>query len=133
MNIGLVLWVLLPICSDPPSYLVRDHVDLVEVNHFFDSDGNFVLDQVIYYNWSTDDTRFHVADYRLFKSPLQNPIREIGTNHFSVWQDGSILRCIQSDGFAETWTQNDPEHRERVILPNDERIGLGTIHRAAWR
>ena len=128
MKIGLIVYAVLLICSDPPNYMVKDHVDLVEVNHFFDSDGKFVLDQVIYYNWSSRETRFHVADYRLFKSPMQNPIWEIGTNHFSVWHDSNVFRCIQSDGFVETWTQHDPEHRERVLLPNDERIGLGILH-----
>lgn len=133
MKIGLIAWTLLLACSDPPNYSVRDHVDLVEVNHFFDTDGNFVLDQVIYYDWSPHQNRFDVADYRLFKSPMQTPIREIGANHFSVWHDGNVLRYIQSDGFIETWTQYDPEHRERVILPNDERIGLGTNRKAKWR
>ena len=134
MNVGMIAWALsLLTCSDPPHYMLQEHIDLIEVNHFYDSDGKFVLDQVIYYNWSPQETRFNVADYRLFKSQMQNPIREIGVNHFSVWHDGNALRCIHSDGFIETWTQHDPEHREREILPNDERVGLGTSHRTTWR
>ena len=133
MKIGLICWAVLLVCSDPPTYMVNDHVDLVEVNHFFDSDGKFVLDQVIYYNWSPRETRFHVVDYRLFKSEMQKPIRAIGANHFSVWHDGNVLRFIQTDGFVQTWTQHDPEHRERVVLSNDERIGLGASRRGKWR
>ena len=119
--------------SDPPSYVVTDRVDLVEVNHFYDSHGKFVLDQVIYYNWCPQETRFHVVDYRLLKSDMQRPIDRLGRDHFSVWHDGNVLRHVETTSFVQTWTQHDPEHRERVALSNDERQGLGTINRNKWR
>ncbi len=110
--------------NDPPQYTVEERVDLIEVNHYHDKSGEFILNQVIFYEWSPTDLRFQIQDYKLMKQKTQFPARQIGDEYFSVWHDGNILRCVSSGCFSETWTQHDPNHKELSILKNENRCGL---------
>ena len=38
------------VCLNPVENVAQDHVDLVEVNHFYDEQGKLVFDQVIFYD-----------------------------------------------------------------------------------
>ncbi|MEM7453387.1 MAG: hypothetical protein AAF456_03425 [Planctomycetota bacterium] len=118
-------------CSDPPQYTVSEKVDLVEINHYSDSRGNGVLDQAIYYQWSVEHGRFQVVDYKLLKSTAQEPVRDSSGDYFSVWHDGHVLRIVQAHSCEQTWTQFDPEHREREKLPHELRQGLAEVPRPA--
>mgnify|MGYP001236859173 FL=1 len=105
--------------------IVRDEVDLIEINHFFDEYGRLVFDQVIFYDWSDEVNRFQICAWRLLKSPAQIPRRDFSRgDYLATWYDGHLLRKVRSQGFRETWTQYDPELVERQFLEKDKRREL---------
>ena len=114
--------------SDPPELAITDHIDLIEVNHYFDDSGKLVFDQLIFYNWDTVAGRHNVVAWRLLKHKQQLPQRNPQTGlYYSSWQDGATLRLVQADRILETWTQYDPETRERQFLPKERRADLRRI------
>ena len=115
----------LAIESDPPRITATEHIDLVEVNHYFDGAGKPVFDQLIFYNWDPAARRFNVVAWRLLKNPNQLPMRNPSNGkYYASWPDGKILRVIQTDHKQETWTQYDPETYERQFLPKSNRSDL---------
>jgi hypothetical protein len=111
--------------GDPPPIAMTSHVDLIEVNHYFDNDGKPVFNQLIFYNWDESAGRFNVNAWRLLKNTNQIPIRNAVSGKFSsTWYDGKVLRTINADDRIETWTQYDPETFERAFLPKSERPDL---------
>lgn len=111
--------------ASTPEVVARDEVDLVEINHFYDENGRHVFDQLIFYDWSAEESRFQVRAWRLLKTPSQIPQRNWKRGEFeSVWHDGEVLRKIHAASFRETWTQYDPELVERAALPREQRREL---------
>ncbi|MFO0905159.1 MAG: hypothetical protein U0939_19285 [Pirellulales bacterium] len=111
--------------STPRDQVVVDRVDLVELNHYLDDQGKPVLDQLIFYDWSTADGRYQVRAWRLLKNPTAVPQRDgIDGEYLTRWQDGQVLRKVYARQFRETWTQYDPELVEREFLPKDKRRDL---------
>jgi 1,4-dihydroxy-2-naphthoyl-CoA synthase len=114
--------------SHPAEDVARERVDLIEVNHFFDEQGRLVFDQVIFYDWSGDHSRYMVRDWRLVKNASQLPQRDWQCGgYLAVWQDGEVMRRVGSEAMRETWTQYDPELVEREYLPKDERRKLRSV------
>ena len=115
--------------SDPPEFALEEKIDLVELNHNYDELGRLQFNQIIYYNWSDENRRFDVIAWRLYKEPGQVPYKNWKTGTFdSIWHDGDQLRITSAELFTETWTQYDPEMRERKYLPKDRRLGLLRRH-----
>lgn len=115
----------------PREDVARESVDLIELNHFYDEHGRLVFDQVIFYDWSSADSRYNVRAWRLVKNPAQLPQRDWSTGCYSaMWQDGEQLRHVQSKSFRETWTQYDPELVEREYLPKERRKELRMVRAA---
>ena len=111
--------------TDPPPIAVTEHVDLIEVNHYFDDSGKPVFDQLIFYNWDDMARRHNVCAWRLLKNPNQLPIRNPRNGmYYTSWHDGKLLRCIEAAKRIETWTQYDPETHERAFLPKGMRTDL---------
>ena len=109
----------------PVDPVMRDAVDLIELNHFYDDHGRLVFDQVIFYDWSAAESRYNVRAWRLVKNPSQLPQRDWATGGYSaMWQDGEQLRNVQSKAMRETWTQWDPELAEREYRPKEQRLEL---------
>lgn len=109
----------------PLSPIAHDQCDLVELNHFFDEQARPVFDQVIFYDWHGDESRYHVVAWRLVAKPSQIPQRDWQHGGYTVrWQDGECLRRVWASSYRETWTQYDPELSERDVLPKCERRGL---------
>lgn len=116
---------LFALSANPPADVATDYVDIVEVNHFYDERGRHVFDQVIFYDWSAQQCRFNVRDWRLMKKPGQMPQRDWNTRRYvCIWHDGKVLRKVQADHFRESWSQQDPELLERAYLPKDQRKEL---------
>lgn len=112
----------------PVETTVRESVDLVELNHFFDERGELVFDQVIFYDWSATDARYNVRAWRQVKVPEQLPERDWAAGGYRVlWQDGEQLRLVVSRSIRETWTQYDPELVEREYLPRERRKDLRSV------
>lgn len=109
----------------PNDCVLRDCVDLVEVNHYHDECGRKVFDQLIFYDWSAQQCRFHVRAWRLIKSEGQLPRRDYQRNVYRiVWHDDGVLREVKAKSFRETWTKYDPELADRARLPQDQRREL---------
>jgi hypothetical protein len=109
----------------PSNDVAADSVDLIEVNHFYDEHGRLVFDQVIFYDWCTSQNRYQVRAWRLLKKPSQIPYRNVNTGEYeTTWHDGDVLRQVRGMSFRESWTQYDPELREREYLPKDRRSEL---------
>ena len=120
------------ISLSPSSNVASDSVDLIEVNHFYDEHGRLVFDQVIFYDWCTSENRYQVRAWRLLKKSSQIPSRNVNTGQYvTTWHDGDVLRRVRASSFRESWTQYDPELREREYLPKDRRGELYKIRVAS--
>ncbi len=110
---------------------VKDKVDLIELNHFHDSRGEHVFDQVIFYNWSKQMKRFQVVAWRLYKTESQIPRprydHEGRVYYKMVWHDDGVLREVIGRQQSETWTTYDPELTERNFLAQDQRLELSPV------
>jgi len=105
--------------------VVKDKVDLVEINHYHDARGEHVFDQLIFYDWSSQKHRFQVRAWRLIKTESQLPRRDHRAGNWLVrWHDDGMLREVTAASQRETWTQYDPELMERENLPQDQRLDL---------
>ena len=125
---GEIMFFILMICSIFTREALVDHVDLIELNHFYDDNGRLVLDQLIYYDWSYEDNRFQVRAWRLFKKDSQLPVyNSLDKNYAARWYDGQILRKVYAKHFRETWTYYDPELTEREFLGKDKRRELRVL------
>jgi len=113
------------IVSTSNSSVIKDMVDLVEVNHYHDARGDHVFDQLIFYDWSSQKHRFQVRAWRLIKTESQLPRRDHRHANWLVrWHDDGVLREVTAASRRETWTQYDPELIERENLPQDQRLDL---------
>lgn len=121
-----MIWVAVILASMLPAPgPVEDRVDLIEVNHVYNAKGEHVFDQAIYYEWSSRHSCYQVRDWRLLKDDSQIPVRNWSRGDFqAVWKDGSVFRCVRTPIVRESWTQYDPEVRDRKRLPRRHRWGL---------
>lgn len=118
--------------SSPQEVVLKDSVDLVEVNHYHDTRGQHVFDQLIFYDWSSQKKRFQVRAWRLIKSDNQLPRRDHRTGNWLVrWHDDGTMREVLAKSRRETWTQYDPELVERDNLPQEQRLDLSSWQSAA--
>ena len=118
---------------NPPQKATVDTVDLIEINHFYDEQGRLVFDQIIFYDWCPEESRYQVCDWRLLKHRSQVPLPNWRDgNYVAVWRDfkdRDILRKVQAKMTRETWTQYDPELVEREFLPQEQRRELRKVAR----
>jgi hypothetical protein len=123
--VSAVFLVSMSIVSISNSSVIKDVVDLVEVNHYHDARGDHVFDQLIFYDWSSQKHRFQVRAWRLIKSESQLPRRDHRQANWLIrWHDDGVLREVTAASRRETWTQYDPELVERENLPQDQRLDL---------
>ncbi|WP_164104163.1 hypothetical protein [Candidatus Laterigemmans baculatus] len=113
------------LAASPTQHVVRDRVDLIELNHYYDEAGRHVFDQLIFYDWSEGRRRFEVCAWRLVKSRSQQPRQDHREHLWRVlWHDGGVLRSVEGASFRETWTKHDPELVDRDLLPQESRREL---------
>ncbi len=107
-----------------------DHVDVLELNHYYDEKGQHNFSQLIGWTWSESKTehasQYHVAWWMLWKSVDQaRPARDYRRGgHVLIVRRGEELRCIRAKSFYESWTQYDPEVLDRQQFPQSQRVGL---------
>jgi len=132
MSFGTLL-VLLSACGAVLSQRtgsIEEHVDLIELNHFYDAKGRHVYDQVIFYEQSPETARFQVRAWCLVEDREvyhRRPVRNPETQLMSVdWLDNDqkILRKITSKQFRESWSQIDPERANKRMLDERYRTSL---------
>lgn len=99
----------------PRDGVLRDAVEVIEVNHLCDDSANETLCQVIFWQ----------ADGRCAAWRLNNQRRITPVNGACWFVDEGLVRCVRGLTTVETWTQGyDPEIADRVILPVEKRRGL---------
>lgn len=111
----------------PSDDVACDSVDLIEVNHYFDDEARHVFDQLIFRDWDARANRFQVRAWRLLKHPSQWPTHNWSIGRWEViWHDGEVTRRVEAKAYRESWSQFDPEMRERDYLPKEKRRRLYT-------
>ncbi|MCC6509811.1 MAG: hypothetical protein IT423_11930 [Pirellulaceae bacterium] len=107
---------------------VREAVDLIELNHFYDDLGRHTYDQVIFYEWSVEYSRYHVIAWCLVEDDQSRlPVLLPGGRQVQVrWYDRDVKRYrdVRSPLFRETWTQTDPERENKKLLEEKYRSSL---------
>jgi len=109
-----------------------EYVDLIELNHFYDTRGRLVFDQVIFWERTPEQGRFQVRAWCMVDDrELLNrrPVRNEETALYQVDSydaDNRLRRVITSRLFRESWTTIDPE---RELKHNDNRLRVGLIRR----
>jgi hypothetical protein len=114
----------------PTSSRLDESVDMIELNHFHDSFGRHLYDQVIFYEWSIEHQRYHVRAWLLIEdhNPAQKrPERSYRDNRYHVrWhdRDSRVNRHVHSQHYRESWTQTDPERANKKLLDERDRKSL---------
>ena len=109
----------------PATPTVNDLVDVIELNHVYDGDGQRVLSQYIFWDWHECSARHHVVAWRLWKSGQPHPVRDWPHGGYTlVFHDGQVMRIVRAKHYHETWTQFDPEIDDRRRLSQDRRRKL---------
>jgi len=110
---------------EPAPFSACDTVDVIEINHYYDDQGQLVLDQMIFYDWSPRKSHYDVRAWRLLKSPIQTPRKDVATGRYvAIWRDGKTIRKVLAKNVRESWTQYDPEMVERRFLAREQRRDL---------
>jgi hypothetical protein len=108
--------------------VLQESVDLIELNHFYDDLGRHAYDQVIFYEWSAEYSRYHVIAWSLVEDdPTRLPFRLPASKDYLVrWydRDAKCHREVRSKLFRESWTQSDPERENKKLLEEKYRISL---------
>lgn len=118
-----MFWLLVAIL--PTEHAVRDRVDVMEVNHCFNDAGVHQYDQVIFWDWSSENSRYQVRAWRLVKQADSLPYRSAERDEYvCMWRDRDLFREVRAPVMRETWTCYDPEAIDRETLPETKRLGL---------
>lgn len=121
--------------SEPEPSTLREHVDLMEVNHHYDDSGRLVFDQLLFRDWHSGDGMHHLRAWRMIKpgsdsrqsiqSPPMLPRYSQAHGVWVVeWFDDGKHRRVTATAYRESWTQYDPELTEREFLPKEKRREL---------
>jgi len=103
-------WMLLAIV--PQEDVMRDRVDLVERNHFYNGDGIKQFEQLIFYDWEPVRGEFKIVTHRVLYPRFNGghgadwPPDFVG-DEYRIYIDMS--REVRCKFVRETWTQYDPE------------------------
>lgn len=99
------------------------HVDMIELNHYFDDRGQHVFDQVIFWRIEESTRRYQVRGWKICNSQNDYPTRNAnGLTELRIGFDSSALR-VRSKVFRESWSHRDPERDDLVRHPL-ERLAL---------
>lgn len=106
--------------------LVEDVVDVIEINHFMNAEGQEQLHQIIFYDYSPNLQTYVVRAWRTVKNPPQLPYKQ-GKQYVIVWndtRDNNTFRKVYAKSVRETWTDYDPETVNQEYLDRNLRREL---------
>lgn len=120
LGIQCLTWV-----DDPPEYLLRDQIDVTEINQVFDQKGECAFRQYLFYDWDTASQRLRIRAWR----PLHNVEIPMAVDPRTgqsvlVFYDSGILRVIRSVDHWQSNTTYDNERQEKKLFPASDRLGL---------
>jgi hypothetical protein len=122
-TLALVLLAAAGLSPDTP--LASDRVDLIEINHCYNEDGQLVFRQLLFWEWNELDSDYHVAAFRVLRAQTSAVRIDRQRNEYvASWCDSGVLRQVRAPHSRETWTQYDPELEDRRIFPQEYRRGL---------
>ena len=108
----------------PRDGAVRDAVESVEVNAYYDYEARLIFRQLIWRNeWD------QIIAWRLVKADSMLPRKE-GRLWVCRFDDGGTLRAVNAKAFSESFLQYDPEVLARDWFPKDQRVELTVPRRA---
>jgi len=120
-----MLAVVVAVATHPVDDVLRDRVDVIELNHYYNDRGQLIFDQIIFWDWCPTAGRLKVRAWRLVKSAWHLPERDWQRGGWSaLWLDGDRLRAVYAGAFRETWTQYDPEIEDRRLYDVTQRRKL---------
>ena len=133
---SLAIFVLIcAVTSHKGGRTTEEHVDLIELNHFYDQQGRLVYDQVIFYARAPETGRFQVRAWCLVEDREylnRRPVKNYETQIYQVdWYDSDqrLLRKISSRLYRESWSQVDPERANKRF--HDERLRISMVQNPA--
>lgn len=106
---------------------LKNHVEIIELNHCFTNTGGFLFDQYIFWEWNSARRCYQIVDFRMAASIPHKPYLNQRRNYvliFSDWRTKTYLREVTSPIFRETWTRFDPEQKDRTRWPMNRRRKL---------
>lgn len=100
---------------------ITEQVDMIELNHLHDQNGEPTFDQIIFWKWHQDEAAYHVRAWTMgdhafvYRRPA-----------FAIFPDAAnrTTRKIRTVHFKESWTQIDPERADKHGLNEDHRLRL---------
>ena len=107
-----------------------EYVDLIELNHYYDSKARLVFEQVIFWDRSPMNGRFQVRAWCMVEDrDLHNrrPVKNEANRLYCVeWQDKEqgMQRRITSRLYRESWTHHDPERDDKAKHEDCLRVGF---------
>jgi len=111
-------------CSELPNSC-SDHCDLVELNSFHDCTGRHVFDQVIFYEWAPDQSRYHVRAWIISDddgNAGRRPAKRYRDGlYITRWNESGINRVVTATHYRRSWTQIDPERANKKLLDEQDR------------
>lgn len=120
------LLLLISLSSSPTIASVQErNFDVVEFNHYYDKDGQLIFDQLIFYRW--DGERFELIDCRTIRESgyYHNAIKSFTSSNNSIlFISNDKLYKVRFGEFRETWTQEDPDVKDREKYQFEARKGL---------
>lgn len=109
----------------PREDVKRDRFDTLEVNHYYDSCGRLVFDQLIVWRFCRVREIEVCEAWRLIKTPGMRPEFQWHREEWSsLFTDGDLVREVCAPRFRETWTQVDNELENRELYPKEKRREL---------
>lgn len=113
-----LLLALLTIGPEPPAQI--EHVEVIETNLYYDSEGKHIFTQRIF--WSRYGDQQAVLDFRIVKDERNYP-----TGNTFTWNDSGVIREVRGATKMTSHTQFDPEQCDRERLPKDCRRELSRV------
>ena len=109
-------------CSVPMLRLgeVERRVDLIELNHYHDTQGIHVYDQIIFWERIPGNGKYRVQDWVLVEDQdtfHRRPRSYTPGVHTVAWLVNGKLLVVTSPLLKESWTQHDPERRDQAKWP----------------
>ncbi len=119
----MAIYAIILLAIAPRGEAPQTHVDLIELNHVYDTDdGHISFEQWIFWDWWPSKRRYVCVAWRHYRE--QDKLLP-GKLWVLVRNEDGVIR-ITANAVIETWTPNDPELDDRDRFEPGLRRGLRT-------
>lgn len=111
-------------------FIAFEHVDAIELSHFYDAKGRLIYDQVIFWDRTPTTGKMEVRSWCLVEDrneQTRRPIKNEQNGLYSVEYydtDSKTIRKVVSRIYRESWSQSDPERENKKTFPESLRVAL---------